>query len=102
MFCQVQIDEPEHTTFSPNNSRPAAPMSIRKKRGIIPDGMVQMRLANFRKTFPYLENQFGIRESSTNGGGVALQRDIVSANQKGVSGGRKRRVESEHCGGKRR
>ena len=47
-------------------SRPDAPMRIKKKRGIIPDALVQMRLETFRKSFPNFNTKFGIGESSTN------------------------------------
>ena len=37
--------------------RPAAAMWIKKKRGVIPDGLVQMPLNVFRKSFPNLKLQ---------------------------------------------
>ena len=44
-------------------SSPAAPMQIRKKRGIITDGLVQIRLATFGKSFPNLKSKFDTGES---------------------------------------
>ena len=79
----------------------AAPMRIRKKRGIIPDGLVQMGLEIFKKSFPNLKTKFDIGESSTNERGAALQRDIASTNGRGGSNKRKRNGESD-IGGKRR
>ena len=68
-LCDVPTsanDDLKHTTFSPVISRPAAPMRIRKRRGIVADGLVQVRLPNFRKSIPNFENQFVKGESSTN------------------------------------
>ena len=36
-------------------SRKPKPMFFKRKRGIVPDGLVQMRLSNFIKTFPNLQ-----------------------------------------------
>ena len=61
-------------------------MRIRKKRGIIPDGLVQMRLEVFKKSFPNLKTKFDIGESSTNERGSASQTNIASTNSSGGSG----------------
>ena len=79
-------------------------MRIRKKRGIIPDGLVQMRLELFKKSFPNLKTKFDIGESSTNERGAAHQRNIsiASANSSGGSGSKKKRQWNSDTGGKRR
>ena len=63
---------------------------------------MSMNLKNFIQNFPNLDNKFGIGENSTNGRGAALQRNNTSANERGVSGKRKRNDKSEIFGGKRR
>ena len=80
-------------------SRTAALMRIRKKRGIIPDGLVQMRLETFRKSFPNLESKFDTGESSTNERGAAYQRNIASANSSGGSGTKRKRQGESNMGG---
>ena len=50
-LCEVPNsvkDEHIQITFSPAKSRPATPMLIKKKRAIIPDGLL-----NFRKSFTF-------------------------------------------------
>ena len=78
-------------------------MRIKKKRGIIPDGLVQMRLETFKKSFPNLKTKFDITgESSTNERGAAHQRDIVLSNGNGGSGSKRKRQENSDSGGKRK
>ena len=102
-------------------------MYFKKKRGIIPDVLVQMRLSNFRKDFPNLKANLSSLSSSTNSqncktkhytnikvgeseGGVstnsvraAVQRDLQLTNQEQVLRcGGKRKVESEVLNCKKR
>ena len=77
-------------------------MRIRKKRGIIPDGLVQMRLATFSKSFPNLKSKFDTGESSTNERRVACQSNIASANRSGGSGTKRKRQGESDIGSKRR
>ena len=80
-------------------------MYFKKKRGIIPDGLVQMRLSNFRKTFPNLNTEENANNAklssysnytniiggesggkvSTNrvGAATSKERDLQSTNGKG-------------------
>ena len=72
-----------HTTSTSGpKSRPAAPWRIVKKRGIIPDKLVQSRLEKFVQTYPNLKLRTG--ESSTNGD----EAPVSSTNSNG-GGGRK-------------
>ena len=41
-------------------SRKPKPMYFKKKRGIVPDGLVQMRLSNFTKQFPNLQSTWAV------------------------------------------
>jgi hypothetical protein len=58
-------------------SRKPRPMYFRKKRGIVPDGLVQMRLSNFKQQFPNLQSNWAVTngQSSTNGVTAASQRE---------------------------
>ena len=77
-------------------------MCFKKKRGIFPDGLVKMRLSNFRKTFPKLNTEENAklssyskytnvlggesgRKVSTNmvGAATSKERDLQSTNGKG-------------------
>jgi hypothetical protein len=58
-------------------SRKPRPMYFRKKRGIVPDGLVQMRLSNFKQQFPNLQSTWAVTtgQLSTNGVTAATQRE---------------------------
>jgi hypothetical protein len=86
-------------------------MYFKKKRGIIPDGLVQMKLSNFRKTFPNLNTEENAknaklssytninvgesgRKVSTNGVRAATSKDLQSTNGRGgLMESMKRKVE---------
>ena len=63
-------------------SRKPKPMFFKRKLEIVPDGLVQMRLSNFIKTFPNLQPSGAVTmgRELTNEGGAAYQR-VLSANQ---------------------
>ena len=90
--------------FSQVNSRKPKPMFFKRKRGIVPDGLVQMRLSNFMKIFPYLQPSGAVTMGGglTNEGGAAHQR-ILSANHRPdiSSFGKKRKVDQDHFARKR-
>ena len=66
-----------------------------KKRGIIPDKLVQSRLEKFIQTYPNLKLRMG--ESSTNGD----EAPVSSTNSNGGGGQKRKLVDSgEKCGGK--
>ena len=48
----LEIHTSSRPTFHTSTDRKPKPMYIKKRRGIIPHGLVQMRLSNFRKQFP--------------------------------------------------
>ena len=90
-------------TFKSSLSKKPKLMYFKKKRGIIPDGLVQMQLSNFRKTSPdlYIEENaklsalsnytnINVGESggkvSTNRVRAATSRDLQSTNGKGGIG----------------
>jgi hypothetical protein len=58
--------------------RKPRPMYFRKKRGIVPDGLVQMRLSNFKTQFPNLQSNWAVTNGqiSTNGREAASQREF--------------------------
>ena len=113
----LEIQTSSRPTFHTSSSKKPKPMYFKKKRGIIPDGLVQMRLSQFRKDFPNLKanlssissstnskskqySNINVGESaggiSTNQGRAATQRDLQLTNQEQIlrSGG-KRKVESQ-------
>ena len=96
-------------------------MYFLKKRNIIPDGLVQKRLFDFKKLFPNLEentstpngknkiqnytNKVGDNDmgGSTNRGGAAHQRNKHSTNREpGSETGTKRKIEPDTTTCKRR
>ena len=83
---QVQV-------ISDVTSRKPKPMYFKRKRGIVPDGLVQMRLSNFRKQFPNLQPTWAVTTGPelTNGRTAVLQRDIST---NGVSD-RKRKLDQD-------
>ena len=83
---QVQV-------ISDVTSRKPKPMYFKRKRGIVPDGLVQMRLSNFRKQFPNLQPTWAVTTGPvlTNGETAVLQRDIST---NGVSD-RKRKLDQD-------
>ena len=111
------------TTFQSSISRKPKPMYFLKKRNIIPDGLVQKRLFDFKKQFPNLEeniltpnrknklqnytNNVGDNDMGglTNRGGAAHQRKKHSTNGEPGSEtktGTKRKVEPDTTTCKRR
>ena len=64
---EVQLEQTTSSTiptFKSSLSIKPKPMYFKKKRGIIPDRLVQMRLSNFRKTFPNLNTEENAKLSS--------------------------------------
>ena len=61
-------------------SKKPKPMYFKKKRGIVPDGLVQMRLTNFRKMFPNLQPTWAVTtgQGLTNEGTAAHQRELLT------------------------
>ena len=111
------------TTVQTSTSRKPKPMYFRKKRNIIPDGLVQKRLFDFMKQFPNLEENISTSDRkiqiqnytnnmgdngmgvSTNRGGVANQRNKHSTNGKPgteTETGTKRKLEPDTTTCKRR
>ena len=80
------------------------------RRGIIPDGLVQMRLQNFRKSFPNLNPKYSNTRNneqcnvgiSANENQAVKTFDEVSANHSGGSGKRKRKGKSDTPAKRRR
>ena len=87
-------------TFKSSLSIKPKPMYFKKKRGIIPDGLVQMRLTNFRKEIPNFNTEENAKLSSyskytnilggesggkvsTNGVRAETSKDLQSTNGKG-------------------
>ena len=54
-------------------------MYFRRKRGIVPDGLVQMRLSNFTKQFPNLQSTWAVTT------GVSLTNEKAAASQRKIS-----------------
>ena len=85
-------------------SRKPKPMFFKRKRGIVPDGLVQMRLSNFIKIFPNLQPSGAVTMGGelTNEGGAAHQ-SILSANQRPdiSSSGKKRKLDQDLIARKR-
>ena len=96
----IQVNE----HLSQVKSRKPKPMFFKRKRGIVPDGLVQMRLSNFIKTFPNLQPSGAVTMGGelTNEGGAAHQ-SILSANQRPdiSSSGKKRKLDQDLIARKR-
>ena len=79
----VRCDQPQHGVEgaqvdrgqpSIGRSRPRKDFTIVKKRGIIPDGLVQRRLDSFVIAFPNLRRGGEVADSADRGGGVGIKR----------------------------
>ena len=79
----VRCDQPQHGVEgaqvdrgqpSIGKSRPRKDFTIVKKRGIIPDGLVQRRLDSFVIAFPNLRRGGEVADSADRGGGVGIKR----------------------------
>ena len=79
----VRRDQPQHVVEgaqvdrgqpSIGRSRPRKDFTIVKKRGIIPDGLVQRRLDSFVIAFPNLRRGGEVADSADRGGGVGIKR----------------------------
>ena len=69
-----------HCQVSSNvTSKKPRPMYFRKKRGIVPDGLVQMRLSNFTKMFPNLQSTWAVTM------GVSMTNEKAAACQSKIS-----------------
>ena len=88
---QVQGGQVHDTTGV--KSRKPRPMYFRKKRGIVPDGLVQMRLSNFKQQFPNLQSTWAVTtgQLSTNGVTAASQREYSTNGETS----RKRKLDQE-------
>ena len=79
-------------------------MFFKRKCGLVPDGLVQMRLSNFIKIFPNLQPSGAVTMGGelTNEGGAAHQ-SILSANQRAdiSSSGKKRKLDQDLIARKR-
>ena len=77
-------------------SKKPKPMYFRKKRGIVPDGLVQMRLSNFTKQFPNLQSTWAVTT------GVSLTNEKAAASQRKISTNgdteRKRKLDQDFVG----
>ena len=74
------------------DSRKPKPMYFKRKRGIVPDGLVQMRLSNFIQTFPSLQPSGVVTMGGglTNDRGAASQRNFSTNQRAGISGSKRK------------